>query len=85
MGGLRGTDENVFRILQHGWQAVLKERMVKEVDIVSLQDFPLQQVCHNDEEVSGEKVPLSKAIFAVDPVPKDTIEWNCHFSEGRSV
>lgn len=47
--GSVSNDESIICILQYGGRAVLEERMMKVVDIMSLQDLTLQHVGHDDE------------------------------------
>jgi hypothetical protein len=51
-----------------------------EPDTVSAVDEFLKNVGHNDEEVGGNHVPLSKPLFASNPTSRNTVEHHYNFA-----
>jgi hypothetical protein len=44
-----------------------------------------EDVCHNDEEVGGERIPLPQTTLAVDPLPRVSVQEHRSFASSKEV
>ena len=63
----------------------MREDRVMDRGVGCFEDKLLEQVCYDQEEIGGDGIALTQAIFAVNPVAWDTIQKNGGFACGKDV
>jgi hypothetical protein len=80
--GTRGQhDQCVVCVLNH-WRAERRKQRVLQATVL-MNDHPVKEVCHNEEQVRAQRIPLSQPLPALDPQFGDTVEHDRYLPGGQ--